>query len=168
RHLGKQTAKRIGLVDFVAVKRGEADERLARERAAGAEIVSLDVLDPETLVAAGRLVWEHGGERLFAIGSQGFEAALVAYWRSAGLIPAQAAPHRAPAVERIAAVSGSVSPITAAQIAFSLQNGFAGVPLPGVERARSTPGSGRARSAAPPTAPSRRSGKGATRSSTPP
>jgi uncharacterized protein YgbK (DUF1537 family) len=129
RHLAKQTAKRIGLVDFVAMKRGEADERLARERAAGAEIVSLDVLDHETLVAAGRLVWEHGGERLFGIGSQGFEAALVAYWRSVGLIPAQTGTHRAPAVARIAAVSGSVSPITAAQIAFSLQNGFAGIPL---------------------------------------
>jgi 3-oxoisoapionate kinase len=129
RHLGKQTAKRIGLVDFVAMKRGEADERLSRERAAGAEIVSLDVMDHETLVAAGRLVWERGGERLFGIGSQGFEAALVAYWRSVQLIPAEPASYRAPAVDRIAGVSGSVSPITAAQIAFSLQNGFAGIPL---------------------------------------
>jgi len=129
RHLAKQNAKRVGLVDFSAMKRGEADERLARERAAGAEIVSLDVVDRETLVEAGRLVWELGGERIFGLGSQGFEAALVAYWESAGLIPAQPSSPCASAVDRIAAVSGSVSPITAAQIAFSLRHGFAGIPL---------------------------------------
>src|SRR5687768_7751955 len=60
-HLGKQTDKRIGLVDLVAMKRGEADAALARELAAGAEIVALDVLDDETLAEAGRLVWEHRG-----------------------------------------------------------------------------------------------------------
>ena len=46
--------------------------------------MALDVIDDETLVEAGRLVWEHGGERLFAIGSQGLEYALVAHWRAAG------------------------------------------------------------------------------------
>ena len=70
----------------------------ARARVAPAtEIVSLDVLDHETLVEAGRLIWEHRGERLFVIGSQGVEAALVAYWRSAGLIPARAGVVRAAA-----------------------------------------------------------------------
>ena len=58
-------------------------------RTAGAEIVSLDVLDRETLIAAGRLIWERGGAPAFGIGSQGFEAALVAHWRDAGLLPAE-------------------------------------------------------------------------------
>jgi uncharacterized protein YgbK (DUF1537 family) len=129
RHLGRQTARRIGLVDFVAMKRGDADARLARELEAGAEVVSLDVLDRETLVEAGRLVWERGGARIFGVGSQGFEAALVAYWRSAGLIPAEPGAHRPAAVERIACVSGSVSPVTAGQIAFALEHGFAGIRL---------------------------------------
>ena len=129
RHLALQTARRIGLVDFAAMKRGEAEARLAREVADGADVVSLDVLDRETLVEAGRLVWERGGERLFAIGSQGFEAALVAYWRAAGLIATEPSPRIAPAVERIACVSGSVSPVTAGQIALSLERGFAGIPL---------------------------------------
>lgn len=129
RHLARQTSKRIGLVDFNAIKRGEADAGLARQLAAGAEIISIDVLDQETLVAAGRLVWERGGERLFAIGSQGFEAALVAYWRAAGLIRECAAPSPAAAADRIAVVSGSVSPITAAQIAYAREAGFAGIAL---------------------------------------
>jgi 3-oxoisoapionate kinase len=129
RHLGKQTNKRIGLIDFVAMKRGEGDARLASELAAGAEIVSLDVLDEETLVEAGRLIWEHRGARMFAIGSQGIEAALVAYWHAAGLLQAPRQTFQMPAVSRIACVSGSVSPVTAAQIAFSRQNGFATIPL---------------------------------------
>ena len=129
RHLGEQTSKRIGLVDFVAMKRGQADARLSGELSSGAAIVSLDVLDAETMLAAGRLVWERGEKRLFAIGSQGFEAALVAYWRSAGLIPSHTAPAAAPPADRIVVVSGSVSPVTAAQIAAANGAGFAAIPL---------------------------------------
>ena len=76
RHLAKQTDKAIGLVDFVAMKRGQADARLAEALAEGARVVSLDVLDEETLVEAGRLVWERGGAPVFGVGSQGLEAAL--------------------------------------------------------------------------------------------
>ena len=85
-HLAKQTGRSIGLVDLVAMKRGEADASLDRERTLGAEIVALDVVDDETLREAGRLVWEHRGERLLAVGSQGVEYALVAHWRAAGLL----------------------------------------------------------------------------------
>jgi 3-oxoisoapionate kinase len=124
-HLAKQTDRSIGLVDLVAMKRGEADNQLARERTRGAEIISLDIVDDETLAEVGRLVWQHRGERLFAVGSQGLEYALVAHWRAAGLLEAPQQSFRAPAVERIAAVSGSCSPVTAGQIAFAEQNGFA-------------------------------------------
>ena len=129
RHLGKQTSKKIGLVDFVAVKQGTADARLASELNAGAEIVFLDVLDRETLQEAGRIIWENRGERSFGVGSQGFEAALVAYWQSAGLIPVESTVFRAAPVSQIACVSGSVSPVTAAQISHAVENGFASIPL---------------------------------------
>jgi uncharacterized protein YgbK (DUF1537 family) len=128
-HLARQTERRVGLVDFAAMKRGEADAALARELAAGAEVVALDVLDDETLAEAGRLVWEHRGQRLFAIGSQGFQQALVAHWRAAGLLDAPTTPFRAPAAERIACVSGSCSPVTAGQIAHAERAGFAAIPL---------------------------------------
>jgi uncharacterized protein YgbK (DUF1537 family) len=126
-HLGRQTNMRIGLVDCVAMKRGEGGEALERERADGAAIVALDVIDDETLIAAGRLVWECGGDHVFTIGSQGVEYALVAYWRSVGLIPAEPPAMRAAPVKRIACVSGSCSPVTAGQIQFALKNGFAGI-----------------------------------------
>ncbi|KMO19663.1 four-carbon acid sugar kinase family protein, partial [Methylobacterium platani] len=129
RHLARQTALPVGLVDFVAMKRGEGDAALDRARAQGGAIVSLDVLDAETLAEAGRLIWERGGRHVFAVGSQGVEAALVAHWRRAGLLPAEPPAARPGPVSRIAVVSGSVSPATAGQIAHALDRGFAGIRL---------------------------------------
>ena len=128
-HLARQTERRIGLVDFVAMKRGEADAALARElagrrRGGGARRAGRG--------DAGRgraAVWEHRGERLFAIGSQGLQQALVAHWRAAGLLEAPTTAFRAAAVDRIACVSGSVSPVTAGQIAHAERAGFAAIPL---------------------------------------
>lgn len=128
-HLSRQTGIPIGLVDFVALKAGQGDAGLARERSNGARIVAIDVLDDETLIEAGRLVWQHRGNRLFAVGSQGLEYALVAYWRAAGLLPREVPSVGIAPRERIAVVSGSCSPITAGQIAFALDNGFAGISL---------------------------------------
>jgi 3-oxoisoapionate kinase len=127
RHLARQTDKPIGLVDFVAMKRGQGDARLAQALTEGSRIVSLDVLDEETLVEAGRLVWERGGAPVFAVGSQGLEVALVAYWRAAGLLEVERARPGPGRAERIACVSGSASPVTASQIAYATAHGFAGI-----------------------------------------
>lgn len=134
RHLARQTDLPVGLVDFVAAKGGRGDARLAEVLRRGARVVSIDVLDDETLVEAGRLVWERGGDQAFALGSQGLESALVAYWRAAGLLQASAVPSRPAKVDRIAAVSGSVSPVTARQIAAAGGMGFEPIRLP-AERA---------------------------------
>jgi 3-oxoisoapionate kinase len=128
-HLARQTQRRIGLVDLVAMKAGGADAALAGERAGGAEIVALDVVDEETLAEAGRLIWENRGERLFAIGSQGLQYALVAHWRAAGLIEPEHRPPAASPAARIACVSGSCSPVTAAQIDLAGRSGFAAIRL---------------------------------------
>lgn len=125
RHLGRQTDLPVGLVDFVAMKRGQGDAALAHAVAEGKRIVSIDVLDDETLVEAGRLVWERGAEQCFAVGSQGLEIALVAYWRSVGLLPSAPASARGAPVDRIVAVSGSVSPVTKRQIEHAGHAGFA-------------------------------------------
>jgi 3-oxoisoapionate kinase len=127
RHLARQTTKPIGLVDFVAMKRGQGDARLAETLAEGRRVVSLDVLDHETLVEAGRLVWEKGEAPVFAVGSQGLEVAFVAYWRAAGLLEVERVRPSPGRAERIACVSGSVSPVTASQIAYATAHGFAGI-----------------------------------------
>lgn len=130
RHLARQTDRAIGLVDLLAMKAGEGDACLERERAGGSEIVSLDIVDAGTLAEAGRLVWEHRGERLFAVGSQGLEYALIAHWRAAGLLPERpAARFDAGRARRIVGASGSCSPVTAGQIAHAEQAGFATIRL---------------------------------------
>jgi len=129
RHLARQTTRRCGLVDFLHVKRGEAEAQLDRALEEGVDIVSIDVLDGETLAEAGRLIWERGGRPVFGLGSQGFEAALVAHWRNRGLLAPQPGRERPGAVDRIARVSGSVSPTTADQVAHALAHGFEGIRL---------------------------------------
>ncbi|MCK0196115.1 four-carbon acid sugar kinase family protein [Ancylobacter sp. 6x-1] len=128
-HLARQTDIPVGLVDFASMKAGHGDRTLAEECRRGARVLALDVLDEETLAEAGRLIWAHRGERLFAVGSQGVEYALVAHWRQAGLIEPAPPGRRAPPCERIAVVSGSCSPITARQIDFALDHGFEGIRL---------------------------------------
>ena len=87
-------------------------------------VISIDVIDDETLVAAGRLVWEERGDGLFSASSSGLQYALTAHWRELGLLPREPALPAAPAVPAIAAVSGSCSPVTAAQIEWARANGF--------------------------------------------
>ena len=130
-HLARQTRMPLGLVDLVSMKEGRADIRLAAERAAGAGIVALDTVDDETLREAGRLIWKAAEEQgdVFCIGSQVSEYALCAWWQDAGLLPRPPAPPRAAALGRIAAVSGSVSPVTASQIDWAEANGFRVVQL---------------------------------------
>ncbi|MGU3495420.1 four-carbon acid sugar kinase family protein [Xanthobacteraceae bacterium A53D] len=129
RHLARQTDRKVGLIDFVTMKRGGADALLAAELADGAQVVSLDVLDTETLIEAGRLIWERGATPVFTVGSQGLESALAAYWRASGLLPEAASVSGPKKVERIACVSGSVSPVTERQIAHAAAHGFATIRL---------------------------------------
>ena len=128
-HLGKQTDRKVGLVDIAAMKAGQAKARIARETAAGAQILLIDGLDEETLAEAGGLMWKGRHARPFVAGSQGVEYALIAWWRSQELLadaPILAAITKA---DRIAAVSGSCSPVTARQIANAEANGFAAIAL---------------------------------------
>lgn len=123
KHLSLQTALAFGLVSVLDLA-GDASAALGRERDAGAQIVAIDCMDDETLAAAGRLIWEQRQDQVFAIGSQGVEYALIAYWRSAGLLEDAKSPAHPGKVERMAVVSGSCSPITAAQIQRAQSQGF--------------------------------------------
>jgi uncharacterized protein YgbK (DUF1537 family) len=122
-HLGRQTTEPVGLIDLLALKSGEGACRL-REEAKRARLIALDVIDEETLSQAGRLIWEEGGDRIFALASQGLEHALLAYWQEAGLLEPAGAPPRANPVEQIVAVSGSCSSVTAGQIDWAAAHGF--------------------------------------------
>lgn len=124
RHLAQQTGRDIELIDMVQLRQGEGDAcRQALEREP-APVVMIDVLDEETLLEAGRLVWQGRGAGVFSASSSGLPYALTAAWRAAGLLPPQPALAAAGPVDRIAAVSGSCSPVTAGQIRWARAHGF--------------------------------------------
>lgn len=124
-HLARQTQRRLALIDMLQLGEGRAVERLQALLADGAPpVVAIDVLDEQTLQEAGRLVWEQRGAGLFCAASSGLQYALIAYWRACGWLPAAHALPPAPAVPVVAAVSGSCSPVTAAQIAWARDQGF--------------------------------------------
>jgi uncharacterized protein YgbK (DUF1537 family) len=110
-HVGKQTSRAIGLIDFAAMKSGAGLERFGAER--GRSLLALDIVDHETLRWAGELMWRRRNRSLFAIGSQGVEYALVAHWRAEGWLPIAAERSSVSEQPQIVAVSGSVSPVTA-------------------------------------------------------
>jgi 3-oxoisoapionate kinase len=124
RHVGKQTERPIGLVDFVAMKSGAGQKQFEAELAQGRSIVSLDVVDDETLQWVGGLIWNRRGQGIFAVGSQGIEYALVAHWRAQGILQRPVNFEPAANLSQVVAVSGSISAVTAAQMEWATANGF--------------------------------------------
>ncbi|MCP8894815.1 four-carbon acid sugar kinase family protein [Shinella daejeonensis] len=121
-HLARQTTLTSALIDNV--------ELLEAPRPRDAAILLIDVLDKATQAAAGNLLWNRlRRDSRFVCGSSGVEYALIPAWREAGLIDGKPAFRDAGPVERIAVVSGSVSPTTERQIRHAEANGFAGVAL---------------------------------------
>jgi uncharacterized protein YgbK (DUF1537 family) len=129
-HLSKQTTRRIGLLDVLALERSETETRAALEAllAARAEIVLFDVLVPEHLERIGALLEPLGthDRPLFCVGSSAVGAALT--WRQAQARPQVSFAPAGPA-SPLLVVSGSCSPVTAGQIDHALEHGFAGIGL---------------------------------------
>lgn len=123
-HLARQTERRIALIHMAQIRAGQAEARRQALRGADTPVVFIDVLDDETLAAAGRLIWEGRGDGLFTASSSGLQYALAAYWRTQGLLPDVPRLPDATATPAIGVVSGSCSPVTAGQIAFARANGF--------------------------------------------
>jgi uncharacterized protein YgbK (DUF1537 family) len=77
----------------------------------------------------GRMIWDNRSPSQFVVGSQGVEYALVRHWLDEQMLSPRPEPGSIGVEEKIAAVSGSVSPVTAAQIDWSEAHGFAGIAL---------------------------------------
>ncbi|CAG4894239.1 3-oxo-isoapionate kinase OiaK [Paraburkholderia gardini] len=123
-HLARQTARRIELIDMIQLRGSDIDTRVRALSAADTPVALIDVLDEETLAAAGRLIWEQRGEGIFTAASSGLQYALAAYWRACGLLPPTPSLPVAGPVQAIAVASGSCSPVTAAQIGWARAHGF--------------------------------------------
>jgi uncharacterized protein YgbK (DUF1537 family) len=129
-HLARQTSKQVALIDILALRSSDVESHLDAALAKGPEIVLYDVIDEDSLIQVGKLIWtRRPSKQTFVAGSSGIEYALVAYWRSTGQLPALE-PHAEPgAVDRIVVVSGSCSPATESQLRYAMEKGYAGLRL---------------------------------------
>ncbi len=114
-HLAKQTALSIGLLDTLHLTPESLKNLLGTKPGA----YFIDVHDDASLRAVGALLWNEEFRSRFVLGSSGIEYALVAHWGNTK----REVPGPAP-VKQLVAVSGSCSPVTAAQIAHARANGF--------------------------------------------
>jgi uncharacterized protein YgbK (DUF1537 family) len=132
-HLAGQTELKGGLVDLAMLQTGRGTETADGLVRDGAGIILFDVASPQTQRAAGAELWRMRHAAPFVAGSSGIEYALIAEWTTAGLAPGASNYSSAGAVDRLAVVSGSVSPTTEQQIGRALAAGFDGIPLDPLE-----------------------------------
>lgn len=126
-HLEDQTDLPVHLTDLQMLA-----SKTARQIADGARVLEglmlIDVDDAESQIRAGALAAAMAQEAdPFIIGSSGVEYALIAHWRERDDIGAPRIFAPPGKVDRIAVVSGSVSPTTERQIRHALDNGFSAI-----------------------------------------
>ena len=126
-HIGKQTTKKIGLIDITQLEQPveQWSEGLTDE-----EVVLVDTMYETQLIKIGE--WMNGLEEdktLFSVGGSGVEAALGNYWNEKKLLNSVNEWKQPGKAESLLVISGSCSPVTSAQIEWAKQNGFAEVVL---------------------------------------
>lgn len=126
-HLSQQTKKKIGLLDVLQLAKQKKDITAAinKQVRAGAEVILIDALSQDQLGIIGELIdgWA-GKSQLFSAGSSGIEMALGEYWNNKKIlepVPQWSHPGKA---HPLLVISGSCSPVTAAQIEWAKNNGF--------------------------------------------
>jgi uncharacterized protein YgbK (DUF1537 family) len=129
-HLSKQTNKISGLVDLLNLDDHEKVlKALDEEINNGAEIIFFDAIYQSQMAGIGKVIDSFAGkEPFFSAGSSGIEMALGGHWNSEGILKETSYPSPAK-VKQVIVASGSCSPVTTAQVAFALQNGFEEVVL---------------------------------------
>jgi uncharacterized protein YgbK (DUF1537 family) len=128
KHLAKQTAMHIGLVDIRTLN-SDAGTALVTERSTGAQAVLFDGIDDTSLTITGKLLWHEAMlQPLFGVGSSGLTESLITQWQTSGI--SNASPeHQTKSVDQIVVLSGSCSPATEAQIRWALANNFSGISI---------------------------------------
>ncbi|GGB01397.1 type III effector Hrp-dependent outer domain-containing protein [Brucella endophytica] len=129
-HLAAQTSLKTALADLATLAASDADERVGAIARGTDGILLFDVDSHESQSQAGEQVWRLRTETgWFVAGSSGVEYALLVAWAKAGLIGAQKHFPLPGRTDRIAVVSGSVSPTTERQIRHATASGFTGINL---------------------------------------
>lgn len=131
-HLSKQTKKKTGLLDILQLSKPKKDITAAINKLVkdGSKIILIDALLQDQLVIIGEILDEQASKSaLFSTGSSGIEMALGQYWNQKNTLqPVTEWPNPGKATPMLV-LSGSCSPVTAAQIEWATANGFKEVVL---------------------------------------
>jgi uncharacterized protein YgbK (DUF1537 family) len=132
RHFGKQAALSIANLPFTTFDAGReaVDAQLRALADSRCDAVVLDAATPDHLTEVGRLLDRQARTTapLFVVGSSGAEYALTQWWQqSEGARKPERDYDRCPGVDRVLALSGSASKLSAQQIDAAVAAGFAEV-----------------------------------------
>lgn len=124
-HLGKQTAKNIGLFNILELHKYQSQPD--DPDFSGHEIILFDALTQQELKSIGKLIDRQATEgcTLFSAGSSAIEMALGNYWQESGLLQEQVEWEDIASGGPLIVTSGSCSAVTAEQIKYALSHGFA-------------------------------------------
>jgi len=127
RHIAKQSDRLdVGCLTLEDLQSENVQIPMSEEGASDrVHAFTMDSINIESELATGRILWENRDDNPFVVGSQGIEYALVRYWQETGLLAPVAPSPNIGRSKHLVVVSGSVSPTTAQQIAWSKANGFA-------------------------------------------
>jgi uncharacterized protein YgbK (DUF1537 family) len=126
-HLGRQTTRRLALVNVLELRGG------AFTWPENAEVVLFDGLEPADMAQAARRIWDlRVTAQTFVVGSSGLTYGMLDYWRAQGWLPDSAGSLSGSSVRgdgRLLVLAGSCSPVTERQIRTALRSGFHGIRL---------------------------------------
>lgn len=129
-HLAQQTTLKTALADLIALSAHDANDRIKAIAENANGMLLFDVDSHESQLQAGQQLWRLRPDLgWFVAGSSGVEYALLAAWSKAGLIDTKKEFPLPGKADRIAVVSGSVSPTTERQIRHATASGFTGIDL---------------------------------------
>lgn len=117
-HLGKQTNRQIGLIDIIEL------EKTVEGFCNDEEVVLIDAMHEAHLLKAAEWMETLKDEVLFSVGGSSVELALGSYWNQQQVLIPVTQWAYAGKVSPLLVVSGSCSPVTAAQIAYAKSVGF--------------------------------------------
>jgi uncharacterized protein YgbK (DUF1537 family) len=127
-HLSKQTSYPMGLIDLVDIVKptSEIIAELNAEIAARKRIVFFDAVYEYQMVTIGEVLDQKADETspLFSVGSSGIEKALGDFWTKQEMFRPRNRWEQLSECKPMLVLSGSVSPITASQIEWAIENGF--------------------------------------------
>ena len=124
-HLGKQTNKKIGLIDVIQLKKP------VEEITASEEVVLIDALSSAQLEKIGEWLDKQADENetQFSVGGSSIEMALGKYWNKSNVLNQPEGFKVAETITPLLVISGSCSPVTKEQIKYAVAHGFAEILL---------------------------------------